>query len=327
VSERPADDPAARLDSILEAELQAPTLTAVGPLVQAIRRRHGPAVAAVLFYGSCLRRDRSQGVLDLYVLVDAYRPVHRSWPVAILNQLLPPNVFYIEEEADGETVRAKYAVISLHQFQRRAAGQGLDSRIWARFCQPARLVFARDPEARRAAVAATRSATLTAVDRMRSWLPGQGNWQRFRPADLWISGLMQTYRAELRSEQPETIRRLYEEQAQRMDRVAILALRSLTAQRGLVLRESGGWLELASTPLRRRRSRLAWRMRRPLAKVLAILGLAKTPVTFEGWLPYVLWKLERQSGVRIEISDRQRAHPFLWAWPVLFRVLRLRVLR
>ena len=41
-------------------------------LAEAIRERHGDVVAAVLFYGSCLRKATHEGVLDFYVIVDDY---------------------------------------------------------------------------------------------------------------------------------------------------------------------------------------------------------------------------------------------------------------
>ena len=50
-------------------------------------------------------------------------------------------------------------------------------------------------------------------------------------------------------------------------------------------------------------------------------------MTFGDWVPYALWKLERHTGTRIELSERQRRHPFLFAWPEIFRVLRSRALR
>ena len=68
-------------------------------------------------------------------------------------------------------------------------------------------------------------------------------------------------------------------------------------------------------------------MRRPLAKALAIAGLLKTAFTFQGWLPYVVWKLERHSGKRIELSERQRRRPLVYGWPVILRLLREGVLR
>ena len=60
---------------------------------------------------------------------------------------------------------------------------------------------------------------------------------------------------------------------------------------------------------------------------MATLGLLKCVFTFQDWASYGLWKLERHRGAPVEISDRQRRHPLLFAWPVLFRLLRDRTLR
>ena len=321
------ESPTAALAAFLDVELAAGVPESVSAVADAVRHRHGDAVAAILFYGSCLRRAATEGVLDFYVLVDRYRPVHRSAALAALNRLLPPSVFYLEHAVGGELLRVKYAVISTRDFQRAAGPRPLDGRIWARFCQPARLVFARDPAARSAALEAVSTATRTAVDRMRGWLPGDGRLQRFRPAELWRNGFRETYRAELRTEHAASIDALYESHAERFDRVAALALRALEGEGRLRLLRADAWIEIESDPASRARARFAWRLRRPLAKAIAIAGLLKTPATFDGWAPYALWKLERHTGVHIELSERQRRRPMLWGWPVLLRVLRQRMLR
>jgi hypothetical protein len=74
-------------------------------------------------------------------------------------------------------------------------------------------------------------------------------------------------------------------------------------------------------PLARRPGRSA------AAKWIGLLQLVKTAVTFGDWVPYALWKVERHSGIRLEASERQRRHPFLFAWPLLFRALRSGALR
>ena len=60
------------------------------------RRAPATATAAVLFYGSALRDEALDGVLDFYVLTD--RPI--AWPgsrwTALASRLLPPNVGYLE---------------------------------------------------------------------------------------------------------------------------------------------------------------------------------------------------------------------------------------
>jgi hypothetical protein len=321
------DEPASHLARTLAVELALPVPEQARRLAEELRRRHGTAVAAILFYGSCLRTGSTQGVLDFYLLVDSYTDAYRSRALAFANALLPPNVLYCELPGAQETLRAKYAVMTLRHFARAASPRSLDGRVSARFCQPAALVYARDEAARRAVVAAVERATLTMVDRMRSWLAGSGSRQRFLPADLWLTGFRETYRAELRSESPETIRGLYESAPARYDRVAREALRELARRGRLRLVEEGESLEIVSSARGRRRARRLWRVQRPLAKAIAIAGLLKTAATFGDWVPYVLWKLERQSGIRIEVSERQRRHPLIWGWPVIFRVLRQRILR
>lgn len=321
---RPAG--AAALDALLAEELEAPVPAPVARMADAIRSRHG-GVAALLFYGSCLRRGTTEGVLDFYVLVDGYRVSHRSWLQALLGWLLPPNVFYLELDDGPERLRAKYAVISRHDFARAAAGRSVETRIWSRFCQPARRVWARDAAARAAVLAAVHAATLTAIERMLSWLPGEGPEQRFEPAELWTTAFRETYRTELRGEKAETIDAIYAGQAARFDRVALAALRVLEAQGRLRLRAAGRELVVASDPSGRARARRVWRLRRPLAKAFAIASLAKTPATFEGWVDYAIFKLERHSGVRVELTDRQRRRPLLHALPILLRLLRQGVLR
>ena len=37
---------------------------------------------------------------------------------------------------------------------------------------------------------------------------------------------------------------------------------------------------------------------------------------------YILWKIERHSGVRVEVTPRQRRHPFIFALPLFWRLYR-----
>ena len=295
-------------------------------LAAEIRERHGAAVVALLFYGSCLRRGTTEGVLDFYAITSGYRAAYRSPLQALLGAALPPNVHYIELPA--ENLRAKYALISLADFARKATPASLDCRIWSRFCQPARIVYARDEEVRGALVGAAADAALTMAARMLAWAPGDARERDLEPRALWARGFSETYRAELRSEQPETIEAIAAAEPARNDAVARAALGAL-AERGQLelLGEPGAVLRIAQAPAALARARRAWRVRRPVAKALAIAGLLKTAFTFEGWLPYVVWKLERHSGAKIALSERQRRRPLIYAWPVIFRLLRSRVLR
>lgn len=315
------------LARLVGEELEQPVPEAVSRLAQAIRGRTGPATAAILFYGSCLRKLSSEGVLDFYVLVDAYRDANPGRRLALANALLPPNVFYLELEADGGPMRAKYAVVSLGDFARGAAGRWLRSGIWARFCQPARAVYLRDETARRAVVAACAEAVLTLLERALPLLPGEAGRVQARAADLWQTAFRETYAAEWRPETADAIGALYRAQPERYARAAQAAALALEARGRLRVLAAAEPLEIELPAGEQRARRRATRLRRPLAKLAYLAQLLKTAFTFGDWLPYALWKLERHSGVRFVASPRQRRHPLLLGLPLLVRALRQRALR
>jgi len=312
------------LAELVGAELARPAPPAAAILAERIRERHGAATAAVVFYGSCLRRETNAGVLDFYALVDSYRAAYASRLLAAANALLPPNVFYLEAECGGERVRAKYAVVSLADFARGAAGRGLRTGIWARFCQPALAVHVRDAAARAALVAAVVESHLTAVGRGAPLLP-EGEllaWER-----LWQRVFRETYAGEMRPEAAASIEKLYAADPARYDRAGAAAFRELVERASDELRAEvlDGGFRIERSP--GRRSRVGSRLRRLLAKAAYAAQLLKTAFTFGDWLPYALWKLERHTGTHIEPTERQRRHPLIFGWPILWRILARRDLR
>ncbi len=315
------------LAELLAHELSRPAPRAAGILAEAIRERHGDAVAAVVFYGSCLRDATHEGVLDFYVLVDAYARAYASRTLAALNALLPPNVFYLEVDSPLGRLRSKYAVISCRDFAYAVSPRCIHPYVWARFAQPALLVHARDPAARDAVLGAVRQSALTLVSRLVPLLPAGEAGERFSPAELWHTAFRETYAAELRAETPGSTEKLYRAAPERYDAVALDALRELERGGRLRLELDERRIAVSLDPRERRTGRRAWRIRRQLAKFFAVARLLKTAGTFGDWLPYALWKIERHSGVRVEVSERQRRRPLIWGWPVLFKLIRQRVLR
>ena len=102
----------------------------------AIDRRRGASRAAAprprRGGGAVLRQLSANGddvgsMVDLYLLADSYEKVHRGPLMRLLNRLLPPNVYYIETPFAGRTVRAKYALLTLEQFERLVDQQTLES--------------------------------------------------------------------------------------------------------------------------------------------------------------------------------------------------------
>lgn len=316
-------DPRAELAACMEQEHRTAAAREATLLAGEIRRRHGDPVSAILFYGSCLRRDYVEGgVLDFYALVDSYGAAYQSKMLALSNAILPPNVYYVELPVDGAVLRMKYNVISHADFSAACRPESLHAIVWARFCQPAAVVYARDESVRAGLGGDAAEAAMTMISRMLALHP-----EATTVEDLWQAGFATTYTTELRVESAETIRSVYEAAPARYEQVTALAVEAL-ARRGLVQgRVDGRQLQVRMPEAARRAIVASWKRKLAVNKALYAARLVKSALTFGDWLPYALWKLERHSGVAIALTERQRRHPLIWGWPVIFRLIRARTLK
>jgi len=287
-------------------------------LAEAIRERHGETVAAVLFYGSCLRQDPAddppEGIQDFYVIVDRYQEAYKSRWQAFANWLLPPNVFYIEQSFDGHMVRAKYAAVSRDQFRHGTSSAAFHPSLWARFSQPVALLHARSDSIRDEMTTAIAEAVTTMLTASAPLVASPA-----RAGDLWLEALGQTYRAELRPESGERAAAIYKSDQKRYDHMARLVFANQF--------NGDGQITILATSQEQRRTRRTWVARRLLGKPLSVLRLMKSLFTFNGGVDYALWKVERHTGVRVPVTNFERRHPLLNAPRLLWRVYRLRAVR
>jgi hypothetical protein len=175
--------------SLVGEELLAP----VPPQAVALRPAAGPfeAPLAVLFYGSILRTGDLDGVMDFYVLTQRVRPGLRG----LATRLLWPDVSYHEVELDGQVLRAKVATMTLAQFQAATRGQGIDTTIWARFVQPAGLVWSAGPAVAGRWSRPWRTPPAPPPASPPPWGPRKGP-----PEAYWSALFQETYAAEFRVE-------------------------------------------------------------------------------------------------------------------------------
>jgi len=115
----------------------------VTSVCEAIAARHLGRVQAFMYYGSSLRDlDDADKMLDFYVVVDSYRKTHKNPIRAGLNRLIPPAVYYYEQEDEnGILSTCKYSIISISEFEKRCGADALLSMVWGRFCQPSVMLF------------------------------------------------------------------------------------------------------------------------------------------------------------------------------------------
>ncbi len=282
-----------------------------------LRAQYGDSVAAILFYGSCLRSgDLCDGIVDLYVIVDNYRTVYpRRW-LAIANKLLPPNVFYRQLGTPDGIVRSKYALLSMRDFE-RGVSLWFQSYLWGRFTQPVTVVYCRDEASRNNVAINLMLATVTFLRCALPRVPAQGTVQ-----DLWSAGLALSYRTELRAENKQRGALLVEQALSHYVAATEIATSFLPFQ---VMVEGKGSAARYTSKIpswRRAYCRLMWGFRRVQGKVYAILRLIKALFTFSQGLDYIAWKLERHSGRPVVIPERVRRHPLLFGWVFYWKLYR-----
>lgn len=266
-----------------QAVLAAPADPALADLLAIVKERFGASIDAILLYGSYLRGN-TQAMPDLYVLVSRYPAAPRleRW----LGSLLPPNVYVMT----GGEVRAKVSVLRTHQLL-GAVTTDFHPYFWARFAQPCRLLYCRDGPSRARLEYMVDTSARRLLDAMGS--PGG-----LTSSDAyWKALFKRTYAAELRSERATKYDEIYNTDAAYYD--ALFERRPATPER----------------PMR-------WRLRQAIGKLLSAARLVKSALTFEDPVGYMLWKVERHSGVHLEATERQRRYPFLFAWPLVWRLYR-----
>ncbi len=257
----------------------------VASLVAAAQARFGEHIEAIVLYGS-FTRGQTDTLLDLYVLLDDLAPLP-GWQRA-LGTLLAPNVYQLVTERS----RAKVAVMTFEALE-QGVRRDVAPYFWARFAQPTTIVYARD-EAVRArfgrlvTAAAERLIAAAAVD-------GAG---MLDSRDFWVHTFSLTYAAELRSERSDRYLQLYEANSAYFDAI------------------HGTYAGRKHPP------QTSWAMRRFAGKVLSVLRICKSALTFDDPVDYALWKVQRHSGVEVTATERQRRWPLIFAWPLVWRLYR-----
>jgi hypothetical protein len=286
-----ADSP---LRDLVAAELAVPVDPRVGAMAAAIAATHGAARKAVLFYGSCLREKQLDGLmLDFYLIVSDYRDAYDKRWLATANRLIPPNVFYFEDNG----LAAKYAVLSEADFAHECSADAWTVSTVARFAQPSRLVWSADAAARERMVDIVSNAAPTLL----GWTLSSV-FRDMLPLDLWKRAFQLTFGAELRAERTDRSAKIVDADPERYERFAN-ASGVLAGSLGL---HGQRW----------------WAAKQQKGKAYSIARLAKASLTFAGGADYIAWKINRHAGTQIRLTAWQRRHPLLAGITLLPKLLR-----
>jgi hypothetical protein len=321
-----AQDPLAR--AVAERALSPSDDPALDAAVRRLSSAAGETLAGLVFFGSRrtgAARANAWSAYDVFVVVEGYRSFYESLrragltgkrpgPMAVASGWLPPTQCSLR--FDGEGVHVKAAVIRRDTWRRETSAARRDHFCIGRLCQPTRVLYSRDEDARRLLLEGLFFAHRETWTWSRPWLP-----PTFDSESYGRSVLRTSMRWEIRPEPAGRADTLWE--AQRDLQVPVFeALLQELAERGEVAPvpyHPGPFTPTRPVTLAER-LRLEAYFRRSIVR--ATSRWLKHVVTFEGWLDYIVRKASRHTGEPITLSERERRWPWLFAWGRFFRYLR-----
>lgn len=306
---------------VLASGLDGPADADSRDLSSELARAFGASTVAVLHYGSRAqgRKPRADSAFDFFVIVDDYRQAYTSLAATVgtsysaslatrLARRLPPNVIAVS--------RGKVCVLSCAHFLQACSDRARDHFTHGRLMQVVRLTWARDAGAADMVAGAIASVRAHTFAWGRPSLPA-----RFTVDDYLYTILRRSLAGEIRPETGDHARTLLAPQEDELRPVYAALLDQLAAEGALAV-EEGGAYRLTSPPGWWERTRVGWYFRR--SKLRATVRLLKHVALYEGWLEYIVRKVERSGNAPVVLTDRERRWPLIFLWP---RVIRFVVTR
>lgn len=284
------------LEEFCEKSLAREVSPELHAMADFLQQKHEGAMA-ILAYGSCLRGVAvSDTLMDFYVLTENLADVSPSIISCLACSVVPPNVYYVETNFPGQSLRAKYAVLPLSLFARWMTRKTNNPYFWARFSQPSALVYARNDQTRKQVIAAISEALRT------SFANAKALTNETDATVIWTAGFNATYKSEFRSEQTSRAAQIVAASPDYYKEAAKLLAPEIPVHANQALRRIAG-------------------------KFWSVLRLIKAAFTFQGGADYIVWKIERHSGEKIILTQWQRKHPIFAGLTLLPKMLRKGTIR
>jgi len=297
----------------------------VRDIVDLLEESCGRNVVGIVFFGSRLlgTSPGESSAADLFVVVENYLffyesigsrlPAARhSGIIAALNRALPPNIIYLNDPG-GLRAGAKCFIVSESDLALGLSPDAKDHFFRGRLAQRVHIVYVRSEKDRQALetrIDAARHLTL-------AWVPLYLK-ESFGVLEYCRRMMEVSYLAEIRPEANSRVREVTDAQVSFFRLVYARVLQDGVRDGRLV--RDGERFSLVKRPTWRERRRTTQFFRR--SKARATMRWFKYMLTFDDWLDYIVRKVERRSGERIELTRAERRFPVILLWPKAIRVIR-----
>ncbi len=308
------------IEKIIQKKLDQfdPSLTQ--PFLDRVKEMVGAKCEAIVVYGSCLSDVTCSptSTPDFYLLVKNYFQFHTSKFHALLNYVLPPNIYHFE--INGR--QSKFNVISLAALKKQTSIHASDTYQLGRFSKRIAMAWAKTPEIRAFIAKIQASAMSVVAQKTICRMSNPFNMESFIQEALRLS-----YYGDVRVEAHNKIQKLLEAEKEFYQAVYGKVLKKMEIANWITYEKDPstfrkvdrGWLDFLD---RTKESYFLWK-----SQIRAQLRWPKGIFTVHGWVDYLLTKIERTQGIRIQLTPHQKKLWFIYGWKYFFSLRRKNLLK
>jgi hypothetical protein len=261
---------------------------------------------------------RKTGIYDFFLVTDDYRLLYPDAKQQFLCQHLPPSVYYLELESEKfGKLCAKYSVISLDRLRQETSPQASDNYHMGRFGQKIGICYVKDDAVRTALIDAFFDALIwnvrLTIHKFHRDFPFEG---------FFLKYLRTSYSGATRIETEEKFQSIYANDKGFYDSIYRKVLCYYEQETGEIrYNQAKDLYELQVFGWPRFSNYLRARFFLNKSKCTSTLRWFKNMLTFKNWLDYIINKVERHSGVKLELTRLDRKFPLIIGSRHFFRLL------
>ncbi|MCB1198622.1 MAG: hypothetical protein KDK51_09630 [Deltaproteobacteria bacterium] len=256
----------------------------------------------IVGYGSCLSQTTQSdtSVPDFYVVVHDYKTFYSSWKAKQLNRHLPPNIYHFY----ADDVILKYCVISRDDLLAQVQIDAPDVYHMGRFSKRIALVYKHDEDALEHLLNIHTTAMRSAFTLSHRLLGPSADLDQAIEKTLALS-----YIGDVRIEADDKVKKIYSAEKQYYQEVYAPLLEEWNDQ----------------DPRQEKDEKLSFWIRK--SRIRARMRWIKNVITASSWIDYMLFKIERTKGIKLEVTERQKKFWFISIWPILWKFQRDKIIK
>lgn len=294
----------------------------IAPFLKKLNDDFDGHIISIILYGSCLHPStrKPTSTHDFYLVIDSYYNVLPGIFHSLFNYLLPPNVYYIYLKGEDRVFEAKYNTITLKHLQRETSLSAGDIFTLGRFGKKLGILYIK-PGYESQIIDSIYNAMLT-----NAWLTLFKMRAEFTLDEFIESLLALSYSGEVRVERDTKIQELFHAAREYYIYIYSRLLDEFSVHTGIVRKQGLKYfLRAESEEFRIWREWVERFIRKSRRR--SIMRWPKSIYTFGNYVDYLIMKVERTKGIKIELTPLERRFPLIFGWRHFFKLLKKGMIR